>query len=318
MKISLLAVGLLLSLNTFAQMYMDDPARRAEREARDRARQGEQNGPGYLVPGDNPYQPQLPPPPQNGGYYGPTAICRIEYTGNYYYVSKNGQRFGELTADLRKALEQQNSLERSGACVTNYQAAGSCQLEYTGNYFYISRNGTRMSELTLNYQNALATRDMLYQNRNCDENTYRTAAVCGIQYTGNYYYVSRNGNRISELVLNLDKALNTRNDFLRGYVCRENVIQDACRLEYTGNYYYVSVRNQRSSELVLDLNKALNQQRYMADQRLCQFQMPERCTLEYTGNYYYVARNGQRITSLTALNQAQASFQQLQMSRNCY
>lgn len=247
------------------------------------------------------------------------TTCKVEYTGNYYYVSKDGQRFTELVSSLQQAISQQQQLENSGMCAYSNVSPGKCQLEYTGNYYYVSRNGNRVSELVSGYQSALNTRDQLYQSRNCDQTTYQITHQCKVEYTGNYYYVSRGGNRFSELVSSLDQATRTRDDLARNYVCQVQYQTASCKLEYTGNYYYLSINSTRASELVSDLNQALNQQRGLYDRGMCGAPQAESCTIAYTGNYYYVARNGNRLSELVSdLNRANNTLQQLRYSRNCY
>ncbi len=245
--------------------------------------------------------------------------CKLEYTGNYYYVSKDGQRFTELVSSLQQAIRQQQQLENSGLCAYSSDSPGKCQLEYTGNYYYLSRNGNRLSELVSSYQSALNTRDQLYQSRNCDETTYQVSHQCKVEYTGNYYYVSRSGNRFSELVSSLDQATRTRDDFARNYVCQVQYQTAACKLEYTGNYYYISINSTRASELISDLNLALNKQRGLYDRGMCGAPQAESCAISYTGNYYYIERNGSRLSELVSdLNRASNTLQQLRYSRNCY
>lgn len=245
--------------------------------------------------------------------------CRLEFTGNYYYVSRNGQRFTELTSNIQQALQQQSQLAQSGSCEYSHQTPGTCQLEFTGNYYYVSRNGTRMSGLVSDYRTSLNTRDLLYQSRNCDENTYHPNLSCKIEFTNNYYYVSRNGNRFSALVSDLNQATNTRDDLARNYVCQAQHQQQSCRLEYTGNYYYISINSQRTSELVPELNQALSKQRTFSERGMCWPVKAERCTIEYTGNYYYVARNGSRLSELVSnLSQADTTLRELRYSQNCY
>ena len=76
MKLSILAIGVLISLHSMAQYHSLDPARQAERDARDRAQSG-----GYLVPGYPPQYPTRPlPPPPAPAYdyynYGPHYTVR--------------------------------------------------------------------------------------------------------------------------------------------------------------------------------------------------------------------------------------------------
>lgn len=312
MKLIFASLIVLSSLTTFAQLLSPYPG----------------NGGGNLspYPGNGGYPPpppggNYPPPPGNGGgYYPPpsNSLCKLEYTGNYYYVSKDGSRFTELTT-MQQALSQKQQLENQGMCRPNLQV-GSCQLEYTGNYYYVSRNASRFSDLVSGYQSALQTRDQLYNSRNCDENTYRPTASCKIEYTGNYYYVSRNASRFSDLVADLNQVSRTRDDLVRSYVCQPQYQTAPCRLEYTGNYYYISINSARSSDLNANLQAVLNQQVDFANRGLCsQAQSNDRCTIEYTGNYYYVARNSSRISDLVGnMSQASQTLSQLQYSRNCY
>lgn len=267
--------------------------------------------PGNGDTGNYPYPPQQPPPYNQ-------AVCKIEFTGNYYYVSKDGSRFTDLTSNLQQAISQKQQLESSGIC--GYSAApGTCQLEFTGNYYYVSRSGTRFSELVSDYRTALQTRDTLYRSRNCDEQTYRPTATCKLEYTGNYYYVSRNGTRFSELVSNLDQATNLRNDLARNYVCQVQYATAPCRLEFTGSYYYTSINSTRSTELVSSLDQALNQQGALYNRGMCSAPVPERCSIEYTGSYYYVARAGTRISALVSdLYSAQSTQRLLYNARACY
>lgn len=246
--------------------------------------------------------------------------CRLEYTGSYYYVSRGGQRFTELMGSLQQALSQQAQLVNSGACAYPVQAPGSCQLEYTGSYYYVSRNGVRFSELVSDYRTALATRDVLYQNLNCNENTYRPRQLCQIEYTGSYYYVSRDGTRFSDLVSDLNRATQTRDDLAQSYVCQPKYRTSSCRLEYTGSYYYISIDARRSSELSSSLSQTLHQQRDFAGRGLCRLTpSDERCSIEFTGSYYYVARTGTRFSNMAStLAQANSTLNELRYSQNCY
>lgn len=247
------------------------------------------------------------------------TTCKIEFSGSYYYVSRNGQRFTELTSSLQQAIGQQQQLENSGMCEYSQQSPGTCQLEFSGSYYYVSRNGTRMSELTSSYRSALNTRDTLYQARNCDVNTYYPSQTCKVEFSGSYYYVTRNGNRFSELVSSMNQAIQTRDDLARNYVCQVQYAQHSCRLEFSGSYYYISINSQRASELVSDLNSVLNQQRIFYDRGMCTAPQADRCTIEYSGSYYYVARNGTRLSQLvSSLNEANNTLYQLRNSQNCY
>jgi hypothetical protein len=273
-----------------------------------------------------------PPPPPGGSYppsyppnYPPSypppsnSVCKLEYSGSYYYVSKDGQRFTELTQSPQQAISQKQQLENQGMCRTYGVDPGSCQLEFSGSYYYVSRAGTRFSSLVSNYADALRTRDMLYQSRNCNESTYRPNASCKIEYSGSYYYVSRNGTRFTGLTSNLNDVTRMRDDLTRNYVCVAQYQSAPCRLEFSGSYYYLSINSARSSELTSSLMTILNQQRDFASRGLCsQPSYGERCTIEYSGSYYYVARNGSRISELTSsLPQVDNTLRQLQYSRNC-
>ena len=269
---------------------------------------------GQLDSGQPVYPPSQPyPPPYTN------SQCKLEFTGSYYYVSKDGSRFTDLTSNMQQALQQKQQLENQGMCRAAVNA-GSCQLEYTGSYYYVSRSGSRFTELVTDYISALRSRDQLYQSRNCDQNTYQPHASCKIEYTGSYYYVSRNGSRFSNLVSDLNSATRTRDDFARNYVCQVQYQSAPCRLEFTGSYYYLSINSTRASELNSNLNVVLNQQNDFSNRGLCsQPNSNDRCSLEYTGSYYYVARNGSRISQLvSSMSQASQTMNQLQYSRNCY
>ncbi len=251
-------------------------------------------------------------------YYG--VDCRLEYTGSYYYVSRGGQRFTELTGSLQQALAQQAQLVNTGTCSYPAQSPGPCQLEYTGSYYYVSRQGVRFSELVSDFRAALRTRDVLYQNLNCNENTYRPMQFCQIEYTGSYYYVSRNGTRFSELVSDLNRATQTRDELAQNYVCQPKYQSSSCRLEYTGSYYYISIDARRSSELSSSLNQTIQKQRDFAGRGLCTIpRSNERCSIEFTGSYYYVARTGTRFSNLVSnVSQAESTLNELRYSQNCY
>lgn len=153
MKTTMIFLSLLVSLNTFAQSYMDDPARRAEREARDR----QQHDVGYLTPGDNPYQPYQPPmpprpprpprppmpppPPQHGGYdyynYGPNYTVRWMDTGlnkmpkiisQTVVIRVQNQLVNEV---LLRAVKSQVSIRSITAIMTNGQAINLNHLAIT-------------------------------------------------------------------------------------------------------------------------------------------------------------------------------------------
>lgn len=245
--------------------------------------------------------------------------CRLEFSSNYYYVSRNGQKFTDYTSNLNQAIEQQRNLERTGVCQYSSQSPGSCQLEYSSNYYYVSRNGSRMSEFVSDYRSALSTRDLLYQSNNCDTGTYRPYQVCTLEFSSNYYYVTRNGSRFSDYFSNLNEAAFTRDDFARNYVCQIKYEQQNCRLEYSSNYYYISTGSKRISDYYSRLNQAIDQQRAFSDRGMCAPAIPERCSIEYSSNYYYVARNGSRISDFESnFAQADSTLRELQYSRNCY
>lgn len=270
----------------------------------------------YLTPGGSypyPNQPANPPP-----YTGIT--CKLEYTGNYYYVSRNGARFTELTSSLQQALDQKQQLISQGMCSNSYQDSGKCDVEYTGNYYYVSREGARIGDLSPNVQAAINTRDMLYRSQECNYQTYQPTTQCSIDYTGNYYYVSRSGRRFTDLTTSLQQASNARDQLVRSYLCQAAYQYAPCRLEYTGNYYYLSINSRRASDLTPNLDMILRQQQDFVSRGMCSSpQATEQCRVNYTGNYYYVSRNGARISDLKQdyylANQIMYS---LQSSRNCY
>jgi hypothetical protein len=276
------------------------------------------NPPPYNPPPNNP--PGQPPynPPGQPPYSG--ISCKLEYTGNYYYISRNGTRFTELTSSLQQALNQKQQLVSQGMCSNYSQDNGKCDLEYTGNYYYVSRNGARIADLTSNLQQALNTRDLLYRAQECNYQTYQPTTSCAIEYTGNYYYVSRNGTRFTNLTSSLQQVTNEREQLVRNYVCQSAYQYAPCRLEYTGNYYYISINSSRATELTQNLDQILRQQQDLASRGMCSTpQATEQCRVDYTGNYYYVSRNGSRISDLKQdyyiANQIMYS---LQSSRNCY
>jgi len=247
------------------------------------------------------------------------STCLVNYTGNYYYVAKDGQRYGDLLPTVHQAIQLQQQLQNAGICQWTYTSPGMCSLEYTGNYYYVARNGSRISELKTNYREALQTEGTLYNSGNCDRASYNSQLVCSVDYTGNYYYVSRNGSRFSELVANLNQVLNMQSDLAYGRACQIGYPTDSCRMEYTGNYYYVSLRGKRFSELAPNLNQALMSQQSLSSNNVCQRPRPESCGIQYTGNYYYVDRNGSRFSDLvTSIHQATQTLDQLRYSGNCY
>lgn len=245
--------------------------------------------------------------------------CRIEFSNNYYYVSRNGQRFTDFTSNLNYAIEQQRNLERSGSCQNSYQSPGSCQLEFSSNYYYVSRNGSRMSEFVSNYRSALLTRDQLYQSNNCDDGTYRPYQTCSVEFSSNYYYVAKNGSRFSDFFSNLNQATSARDDLARNYVCQIRYQQQNCRLEYSGSYYYITANSSRISDFYSQIYQALDQQRAFSDRGMCTPPIAERCSIEYSGSYYYVARNGSRLSEFVSnISQADSILRSLQYSHNCY
>lgn len=51
-------------------------------------------------------------PPLQQGY----TNCRLEYTGNYYYVARNGSRLSELVANLSQADDKLRTLRYLQNC----------------------------------------------------------------------------------------------------------------------------------------------------------------------------------------------------------
>lgn len=288
---------------------------------------GHRLGHGRLPPPPPPFfpgRPTQPLPPRPQPFPPPQPVirgeyCLIEYTGSYYYVSKNGTRFGDLTSSLSQVIANKQQLESSGICAYS-QAQQSCQIEYTGSYYYVSRAGTRFSDMSSNLSSVLAVRDQLYQSRNCSAATYQPTSSCSIEYTGSYYYVARDGTRFGDMTSNLAQATATRDSLVSQYVCQAQYVAAACRLEYTGSYYYISINGNRSTDMTSNLNQALNQQSDLAGRGLCSLvSSNERCSLEYTGSYYYVARDGTRISDMSSnMSQVSVVMGQLQSSRNCY
>jgi hypothetical protein len=120
-------------------------------------------------------------------------------------VSRSGNRFSELVSSLDQATRTRDDFARNYVCQVQYQTA-ACKLEYTGNYYYISINSTRASELISDLNLALNKQRGLYDRGMCGA---PQAESCAISYTGNYYYIERNGSRLSELVSDLNRASNT-------------------------------------------------------------------------------------------------------------
>lgn len=272
------------------------------------------NPPPYNPPGQPPYNPPGQQPPYSG------VTCKIEYTGNYYYVSRDGTRFTDLTSSLQQALGQKQQLVSNGMCSNYYQDNGKCEVEYTGNYYYISRNGSRFTGMTSNIQQSLQERETLYRAGECNQQTYQPNTQCSIEYTGNYYYVSRGGTRFSNMTSSLQQVTADRDLLVRSYVCQSSYQYAPCRLEYTGNYYYISINSNRASEMTSNLDQVLRQQQDFVSRGMCSTPPAnERCNIDYTGNYYYVSRNGSRLSPMNSdygiVNQMLYS---LQSTRNCY
>jgi hypothetical protein len=271
--------------------------------------------PPHHPPHQPPYAPPYAPPPQYGD------LCKVDYDGNYYYVSRNGTRFSNLTSSLSSALSKKSELINSGVCFHDSgELKGQCKVSYDGNYYSVSRNNSRLSSLTSSLNSAIQTRDTLYQNAECSSQTYQPQDLCKVDYDGNYYSVSVNGYRFTSLTSSLNSAVSSRDNLIQNYICQAQHQYSSCRLEYDGNYYSVSINSKRVTSLTSSMSSAINQQTDLANKGLCAQPMAQdRCSVEYNGNYYYVARNGARLSSLTSsFSSASSVLYQLQSSRNCY
>lgn len=287
------------------------------------------NPPPYSPPGQPPYNPPGQPPynPPGQPPYNPPGqppysgmSCKLEYTGSYYYVSRNGARFTELTPNMQQAISQKQQMTYNGACANTYQDNGKCDVEYTGSYYYVSRNGSRFAGLTPNIQSALQDREQLYRAGECNQQTYQPVSQCSVEYSGSYYYVNRNGSRYTGLTSSLQQATSDRDLLVRSYICQAAYQYAPCRLEYTGSYYYISINSSRASELNPNLDQVLRQQQDFTSRGMCSApQATERCTVDYSGSYYYVSRNGSRISGLNSdYGIANRIMYSLQSTRNCY
>ncbi len=255
-----------------------------------------------------------------GGYVRGFPSCPVEYTGSYYYVSKNGSRFTPLVSNLDQVLDQQQDLLNSRVCDYSGRPPGLCQVSYTGSYYYVTRNSTRITALTSNIQESQHSLEALLNTGNCETSYYGPQDECSVEYTGSYYYVAKNNQRYSQLYSNYFEAINFYGNSINSGMCTESRAQNTCNLEFTGSYYYVSRNQSRFSDLRSDLNQALNDQWSFIHDRLCDSPRSyARCSIEYTGSYYYVAREGSRISALfSQVNQAQGVLRALQQANSCY
>ena len=246
--------------------------------------------------------------------------CKLEYTGNYYFVSRNGTRLSEMTSNMQQALSQKQQMTYNGMCSNSYQDNGKCEVEYTGNYYYIARGGARFTPMTSNIQASLSERETLYRAGECNQQTYQPSGMCSVEYTGNYYYVARNGARFGAMSSNMAQVTQERDMLVRQYVCQQQYQSAPCRLEYTGNYYYITINSARASEMTANLDLILRQQQDFVSRGMCSYpQASEVCRVDYTGNYYYVSRNGQRMSGMNSdYNIVNRILYSLQSSRNCY
>ncbi len=142
--------------------------------------------------------------------------------------------------------------------------------------------------------------------------------LCDIDYTGSYYYVSKNGQRFSDYYSQFSSADSFMRNLLQSHACRQKSIA-YCSLEFTGSYYYIAKNNSRFSDHYSQVNNAFNALQAFQQSRVCGAITPRPCSIEYTGSYYYVARSGSRISEYySQLGNVQSFYSNLRASRVCY
>ena len=194
-----------------------------------------------------------------------------------------------------------------------------CQIEFTGQYYYASRDGQRMSDFTQDYMQAIQARDQLHRSGQCDGRTYNPTAVCEVSYTGTYYYVTRDGQRMSGFISDLMQTTYIRDRFFYNQVCQSIYPTSNCRLEFNGNFYYNTIQNQRMSGFAPTLDQALQDQRILFNQSLCRYPMAETCSIQNTGSLFYVDRSGNRLSGFVSnMTMANEILNQLRWSGNCF
>lgn len=197
------------------------------------------------------------------------GLCRVGYTGTDYYVARGEWRMGDFFSNLEEALRLQNLLVDSRNCEDSrdVQPSGVCDIQYTGDYWYVTLNGKRIADFHSEYIPAVLERDDLISRGMCSPQSRYSR--CGIRYTGTYYYVNRDDQRYTPFYTNLDAAGTMIWRLEDDRICTDQEPALPCSVEYTGTYYYVRRESERYSEFFSDYVHATDELRHLQNFNVC-------------------------------------------------
>lgn len=105
--------------------------------------------------------------------FAESSTCDIQPFANAsdYYITKDGQQFGDYQKTLKKAVRRLNVLKKKNECTQRIVSILTCEvLDFANSIYYIKRDGRQFTEMRSSLKKVIKDRDFLIDAGLCSKN----------------------------------------------------------------------------------------------------------------------------------------------------